>query len=133
MYRLFTLGALALAVAFSTALAEDKKEETPDIDTIMEKAHGKGGLRAQILAAAKGDKWDDAKKASDEWTKLAVALGKNKPPQGEADSWKKETETYSKVVKTLADAVKDKKAADVTKANKALNASCVSCHKAHKP
>ena len=132
MYRLFTLGALALAVAFSTALAQ-KKDETPDIETIMEKAHGKGGLRAKILAAAKGEKWDDARKASDEWAKLAEALSKNKPPQGEADSWKKETTNYSKVVKNLSAAVKDKKADDVAKANKALNATCASCHKVHKP
>jgi cytochrome c556 len=132
MYRLFTLGALALAVAFSTALAQ-KKDETPDIETIMEKAHGKGGLRAQILAAAKGEKWDDAKKASAEWTKLAEALAKNKPPQGEADSWKKETANYTKVIKSLSAAVKDKKADEVTKANKALQNTCASCHKVHRP
>src|SRR5262249_7458075 len=117
MHRLFVLGALVLAVAFSTALAQ-KKDETPDIETIMEQAHGKRRLRAHVLAAAKGEKWTDAKKASDEWAKLAEALSKNKPPQGEADSWKKETANYSKVLKTLSTAVKDKKAEDVTKANK---------------
>jgi cytochrome c556 len=135
MYRLFALaGVFALTVAFGAVLAEDKKnEKVPDIEKIMEDAHGKDGLRAKIAAAHKANKLDDAKKPVEEWVKLAGALGKNEPPKGEKDSWKKMTGTYEKSVKDLAAAVKGDKADGVKTAMAAIGRSCAGCHKAHKP
>src|SRR5829696_4182595 len=100
MYRPFAVaGAFALAVAFSAALAEDKKaDKAKSIHDIMETAHGEDGLKDQISAANKAKKLEDAKKPAEEWAKLAAELSKNKPPLGEDDSWKKLSATYEKQV-----------------------------------
>jgi len=134
MYRLFAVaGAFALAVAFSAALAEARKEDkAKSIHDIMETAHGEDGLKDQVSAANKAKKLEDAKKPAEEWAKLAADLSKNKPPLGEADSWKRLSTAYEKQVKALAAAVKDDKPEDVGKALRAINASCVGCHKSHK-
>jgi cytochrome c556 len=135
MYRLFALaGALAAAVAFTCAAQEKKDDKkTPTIEEIMEDAHGKDGLRAKVAAAAKGKKWDDAKKPVEQWVKLAGSLGKNDPPKGEKDSWKKLTGNYEKTVKELAAAVKGEKEDGVKSALASITKSCGACHKAHKP
>jgi len=131
MYRLFALaGIFALAVTFG-ATADDK-DKVASIHDIMEEAHGEDGLKDKIVAANKAKKLEDAKKPAEEWAKLAGQLGKNKPPVGEADSWKKLTAAYEKRVKDLAAAVKDDKPEGVTKAIKAINGGCASCHKAHR-
>lgn len=136
MYRMFALaGAFAVAVAFSAALAEDKKDDkkkVTSIHDIMEAAHSEDGLKDKIAAAQKAKKLADAQKPADEWAKISGDLGKNKPPVGAADSWKKLCDSYDKNVKSLAAAVKADKADDVAKALKAINGSCGACHKAHK-
>ena len=134
MYRLFAVaGAFALAVAFSAALAEAKKEDkAKSIHDIMETAHGEDGLKDQVSAANKAKKLADAKKPAEEWAKLAGELGKNKPPLGADESWKKLTTAYEKQVKALAAAVKDDKPENVAKALKAINSGCATCHKAHR-
>jgi cytochrome c556 len=134
MSRLFALaGTLALAVLIVGAAAQaDEKEKIPDIEEIMQKAHGKEGLRATITDEIKDKEWAKAAKTVTEWEKLAVALGKNKPEKGTAASWKKQTDTYNKTLKTLVAAVKAK---DAKKANGALGkigSSCKTCHEAHK-
>lgn len=130
--RTLALGAFVLAAAFGVALAEDKKEEVPDVDTIMTEAHGKGGLRAQVDAAQKAKKLADAQKPADKWAKLASAMAKNKPPKGEAASWKKLCDDYEKCVKGVAKAVKDDKDAEVTKAQAKVQATCKGCHETHR-
>src|SRR5688500_10930105 len=104
MYRLFAFAA-TLALAVSLAVAEEKKDKdkkddkVPSIETIMMEAHGEEGLRAKVKEAIKEKNWDDARKATDEWVKLAAVLGKNDPPKGTKDSWKKQTDSYEKQIK----------------------------------
>src|SRR5687767_13061329 len=108
-YRLLALGVFVLAIAFGVAVAQDEKDKkkedkVPDLDEIMLDAHGEGGLRAKIRSAQSSKKLADAKKPSEDWVKLAAAMGKHKPPKGELASWKKLVDTYEKSVKAVAKA-----------------------------
>jgi hypothetical protein len=86
----------------------------------MKKAHKDGLLKK--VAAGKGTK-DDAK----ELLALYEALGKNKPPKGDAADWKTKTKTLIEA----AQEVVDEKPGAAAKLEKAAN--CGECHKAHKP
>ena len=72
-----------------------------------------------------------SKMATDEEAKellvMYVALGKNKPPQGDAVSWKTKTDALVEGAKLYTQGKKDE---GVTLLNKAAN--CMGCHKAHK-
>src|SRR3954470_6330458 len=105
MNRLYVLaGALAVAVIVAGVRAEeDKKDkaEKPTIKKIMKDAHGGSGLRALIIKSLKEDDFATAGKAAKTWVELADTLAKSKPPKGEAASWKKLTDSYTKTVKSL--------------------------------
>jgi cytochrome c556 len=135
MSRFYALvGGLAVAVlVLGGAKADDKdKEKLPDIGEIMEKAHGKEGLRATITQEIKAKEWDKAVKTASEWEKLADALARNKPEKGTAESWKKQTGTYNKTLKTLVAAVKAKDASKAKGALGKIGSSCKTCHSLHK-
>jgi hypothetical protein len=138
------LGSMAMILSFgAVTTAQDKKgdkkdEKLPDISEIMAKAHGKtDGYIAQISTAAKGAKWDDAAKTGKDFTLIADALAKNKPPKGDAKSWETLTKKYIAGVKTVNDAIEKKDAKAVMAAfdrkTGVVCASCGACHAAHKP
>ncbi len=124
MKRLIVASAvLAMAVVASMAMtrAADDDEDKPKY-TIKEtmKTCMKGGLCKKVAGG----------KASDEEEKQLVehftSLGKNKPPKGEAESWKKKTGALLKAAQGVA-AGDDGAEAALKKA-----ANCGACHKAHK-
>ena len=134
------LGSMAMILSFgAVTTAQDKKgdkkdEKLPDISEIMAKAHGKtDGYLAQLKTQVKGAKWEDAGKTAKDLTLIADALGKNKPPKGEAKSWETLTKKYSENVKAVSDGIEKKDAAAAGKALGAIGTSCGGCHKAHKP
>lgn len=135
------LGSMAMILSFGAAVttAQDKKgdkkdEKLPDISEIMAKAHGKtDGYIAQLKGQIKGGKWEDAGKTAKDFTLIADALGKNKPPKGTEKSWEMLTKKYSENVKAVSDGVEKKDAAATGKALGAIGMSCGGCHKAHKP
>lgn len=134
MNRVYLLGGLlAVAVVLSAQAADDKEEKLPSIKKIMKDAHtADDSIRKKISEAIKGKDWDTASSTAKDWVKLAGLLPRIKPKKGDAESWKKHTDTYSKTINTLADAAEAK---DAKKANGALGAigsQCGSCHKAHK-
>ncbi|MGL4552548.1 MAG: hypothetical protein ACRC33_15350, partial [Gemmataceae bacterium] len=135
MNRLFVLGGLlALAVAFSSVRAEDEKKETKtkSISEIMKKAHVGKSLKGIIQGSSKKKDWKTATSAAETWVGLAADLEKGKPGKGEAESWKELTAKYTTIIKGVEEAVGKKDAAAVEASIKEVNASCGSCHKAHK-
>jgi hypothetical protein len=134
MNRLFALaGALALAVIVGGTGVRADDKDLPDIGEIMQKAHGKEGYRAFVVAAVKKEQWDDAAKTMKDWQKLGEALAKNKPEKGNAESWKKQTKTYNTTLKTLSTAIDKKNAKSANGALGKIIMSCKGCHTAHRP
>jgi hypothetical protein len=113
---------LALFVLAGSDQAGEKKGKAKySISEVMEQAHDmEDGLLFKI-AAGKGNK-EDAKKLFELYTELA----KNRPPRGDAKSWKRFTDgliaAAEVAVKGGPDAGKRLKKA----------ANCTACHKAHK-
>lgn len=114
---------MALGLVVTTGYAaDDDDDKKPKFKTkeIM-KAAFKGPLLKKV---AGGD-------ASEEETKklydMLVALGKNEPPRGEADSWKELTVALVKAGKAAVDG--DKEAGAMLK----KGANCKACHSKHKP
>jgi len=105
------------------------------IEEIMEKGFKKGSLRQQIDTEVKKDSpnWPDVEKKAGELKKLCDALCKEKPPRGEADSWKALTEALNKNIKSLGDAAGRKDHANAKTIITKINNSCAECHKRHQP
>ncbi len=114
-------GCVVLAVALGGLKSLRAADEIP-IKDVMKKAHtGKPTLLAKATGAKATD--DDKKMLLE----LYEALGKNKPPKGDEDEWKKRTEAIVAAAKDLVEGTKGA-GAKLTKA-----ANCGACHKAHKP
>lgn len=112
---------LSCGLAFK-ASAEGEKKEDSAISKIM-KAHFKGDT-SDIKKAVKGEL------SKEEITKLATdlkAMIAEKPPIGEAASWKEKSEALFGAVEKL-----EKGGADAGAGVKAA-ANCKACHEAHKP
>jgi hypothetical protein len=112
------LGIAGLRAA-DNAAADDAK---PKFTTkqVMEKCM-KGGLCKKV---AEG-KASEAEKA--QLVEMISALAQNKPPKGEADSWKTKTAALGEAAKAAADGKEGAGAALMKAAN------CAACHKEHKP
>ncbi len=128
------LGLLA-GVTGLTAHAE-KADKDPTIKEIMTKAH-KGGdsLIEKLGKELKDDepKWDDIQKQTKELAGLGKALGKNKPPRGDQESWDKLTKLYADKAKELDEDAQKKDKTAAAAAQKTLKSYCGACHGAHKP
>jgi len=117
-------GATALLVAAFAGMtvfgaADDKPKF--EIEKIMEKAHDKDD---GILKKVFDGKATDAEKK--ELLELYVDLGKNKPPKGDAKSWKEKTGALVSAAKEVV-AGKDDSIKGLKKA-----ANCKACHDIHK-
>jgi hypothetical protein len=113
------LGLLASLGVFQAAY-EDKPKHT--IEEIMEKAHkgGKKSLYGQVVAGSAD------KEQKQELLNLYEDLGRNKPPKGSAEDWKKRT---TDMVAAAKGVVSDKPGATAA-LKKAAN--CKGCHEMHK-
>jgi hypothetical protein len=100
--------------------AADDEKPKYTIKEVMKKAH-KDGLMKKI-ADGGGTKAD-----AEELVDLYKALGKNKAPKGDPESWQAKT----KVLLEAAEKVVDDKPGAREELKKAAN--CAECHKAHKP
>ncbi|MGE3805796.1 MAG: hypothetical protein AB7K24_14065 [Gemmataceae bacterium] len=113
--RKLLVGMLVLGL-YASAYAQDDIE----IKDVMKEAM-KGGLCKKV-ATGKADKAEKEK-----LLKLFQAMAKQKPPKGDAESWKAKT---GALVAAAQAAVKDDK--DAGKKLQAA-ANCAACHKVHKP
>jgi hypothetical protein len=118
-----TCVALALALVASTGNTSAAQQDAPKytIADVMKKAHGKAGLLNKVKGKTATDM--EAK----DLLEMYQALSKNKPPQGDADSWKTKTTALVEGAKLYVDGKKDD---GVTKLNAATN--CKGCHSVHK-
>ena len=107
--------AILTAGGMSTLFAADAKPKA--IKQIMKQ------MKAPVDKVKKGNATDADKK---KLLELYTDLGKNKPPVGDADNWKKLT---SALVDATQDLVDDKQGA-VDEFNKAVD--CAKCHTAHR-
>ena len=136
MVRKFGLALLALALGYGLvasihAADERKKEEPASTNDIMESVPGKKGLVAKLGAAAKEEKWDDAKKIGEQLKKFGGDLGKNTPEIGSKESWAKLSEKFDKQMSAMAKGAEDKDGKAIAAAAKEFGGSCKACHDAH--
>lgn len=126
MGRVVALAIFAGVVAVFTGGvdAQDKKAKT--IKEVMGVQKSSTGA---ITKAAKGGQWDAAAKTAKSWLEAANDLGKQTPPKGDADSWKKHCEKYVETVGAVSAAIDKKDADGVTKA---LKLDCMGCHTSHR-
>lgn len=122
----FVCGAFLAAAVLLTGriVAEEKGKAKYNIETIMEKAHkgGKKSLRNRVLAGKVSDK------ELKQLVELYVELGKNTPPKGSKEAWKKKTDAVIAAVKKVEANPKDKAA--LMALGKAT--ACAACHSEHK-
>jgi hypothetical protein len=108
-----------VAVTLTTGAAEDEKPKYT-IKEVMKAVHAKGKLKDKVVAGT----------ASEEEKKQLVAyyeaLAGNKPPKGDAESWKKGT---ADLLAAAKEALEGKEGAG-EKLKAASN--CAACHMAHK-
>lgn len=117
----YSLSCLVVASTFALSVSADEETKPKYSTKEVMKAAFKGPL---IKKVASGKASDEEKKKLHE---MLVALGKNEPPKGEPESWKKLTTALVKASKAVADG--DKEGAAMLK--KAAN--CKACHGPHKP
>lgn len=110
----FAFAALGLATR-----AEDKEKPKHTIKAVM-KTCMKDGLCKKVASG----KADDAEKKA--LVENFEALAANKPPKGDADSWKEKTAALVEAAKAVAEG----KEGAGAKLNAAAN--CMACHKEHK-
>jgi cytochrome c553 len=114
------LGSLMVCfVSLPVIAADDDDAPKYKIKDVMKKA-----MKGPLLKKVAGGSASDAEKK--ELYGMLVALGKNKPPKGDAESWKKKTTALAKAGKAAADG--DEGAGAALK--KAAN--CKACHSKHK-
>ncbi len=111
---------MALATINLSVRAEEEDKPKYSTKDVM-KAAFKGPLIKKVTS---GDASDEDKKKLHE---MLVAMGKNEPPKGEADSWKELTGALVKAAKAVAEGDED----GVEMLKKAAN--CKACHTNHKP
>jgi hypothetical protein len=110
---------VAVCLLGSSFQAGEKKAKYT-ISEVMKAAHGKGGLLPKV-AKGEGDK-ADAEKLLDLYTELA----KNKPPEGDAQSWKRFTDGLIAAAKVAV------KGGDDAGKRLMKAANCKACHTVHK-
>lgn len=113
---------LAVCLIGLPAMGADDDDAKPKykIKDVMKKA-----FKGPLLKKVAGGSASDAEKK--ELHEMLVALGKNKAPKGEADSWKSLTDALAKAGKAAVDGDADAG----TALKKAAN--CKACHSKHKP
>jgi cytochrome c556 len=129
--KLLVLAALVAGVAYlGTATAQEEKiKDVKGCMAFQNKVRGDLGKQVK----SKSPDWEAIQKETKEWVGVAETLGKQSPPKGTAESWKKQTETYMKNVKAVDEAAEKKDSAAATKALATVGASCGGCHAQHKP
>ena len=111
---------LAVASLGAMRLMADDAEQEITIKDVMKTAM-KGGLCKKV-AKGEGDKAD-----AEKLVELFTALSKQKPPKGDADSWKEKCDALIAAAKACVEG-KDGAGAQLSAA-----AKCAACHGAHKP
>jgi len=111
-------------------------EETPAPKAVMSKLFKGGKAQSKVLdgqVKATPTDWAAIEKTTQEFASLGSALGKNDPPKGDKESWKKLAGKFGENTKALHAAAEAKDLDKVKATQKAIGGSCKSCHTAHRP
>lgn len=131
---LFGLVAISAGMFVLAASVQATEDSVPSPHDIMEEGHsGKKSLYFQIKTAVKEGDYATADEPAKKLKKLGSYLGKNDPPEGPADSWKKLAAKYAENTSKLSEAISKKDKAATEAAIGAMNKSCAECHKVHQP
>jgi hypothetical protein len=122
--KYFVLASLAVAAVAGLGVYRAADDKPLDIETIMEKAHKAPKGKVSLFKTVVGGKAEKDQK--EELLKLYADLGKNKPPKGSEDDWKKRCEV---IVVAAKDVVADKPNSLLALKNAV---KCAECHEAHK-
>jgi cytochrome c556 len=130
--KLTVLAAAALGVVYLGTAAADDADKLKDIKGCMA---FQGKLRKEVpdLLKAKNPDWDKVQKESKDWVAMADTLGKQKPPRGTHESWKRQTDKYLGLVKDVDAAAQNKDLDAMKKSMATIGMSCGGCHSQHKP
>jgi len=112
--------------------AQAKDDEIKDIKGCMA-FQGKVRKDVPKLLEAPETKWAEVQKDTKDWVAMAETLGKQKPPRGSDESWKKQTDKYLGLVKDVDAAAQKKDLDAVKKSMGAIGMSCNGCHSQHRP
>jgi hypothetical protein len=119
--KYFVLTSLAVAIAAGLGAYRAADDKPLEIEAIMEKAHqGRPSLFKTVLGGKA------SKEQKEELLKLYLDLGKNKPPKGSEEDWKKRCA----IIVTAAKDVVAEKPDSLVVLKKAV--SCKECHENHK-
>ncbi len=131
MRRLPALAALGAVLLLGAAFAE----KALTVKEIMEQANKPNGLFFDLKRDLRDDDpmWEDMKSRAQELLRLAEALPKASPPQGDKESWARLTRDNLAKVKALAQAVENQDRKAARAAHDRLAASCKGCHEVHRP
>lgn len=129
-FKLAVFAALAVGVAYLGSAAADE-DKLKDIKGCMA-FQGKVRKDVPDLLKAKDPNWEEVQKKTKDWVSMAETLGKQKPPKGTDESWKKQSDKYLGLVKDV-DAAAGKKDADgMKKGLGAIQNACMGCHSQHR-
>ncbi len=128
------VGCFFVAGAVPIVAQGDKPPTAKEIMTKLNK--GPNSLCPTVGKGLKAEapSWEEILKESKEFTALATALEKAKPPKRDDADWAKQTKGYAADAKALEDAAakKDKPAAQAAHAKLANQKTCMACHSAHR-
>jgi hypothetical protein len=127
-------GALVLLAGVALAARADGKP--PTVKEVMARAHdGPSSLLAVVGKALKADEpdWPAVQKRTGELAELVAGLEKNDPPLGDRESWRKLSRKYLDQARALDAAARERDRGAARSAKAKLDASCLDCHKAHRP
>jgi hypothetical protein len=135
-------GAVAAVAPEASAVAApdsgDSKDTAPaPIPTtrhIMNRLARRGGLATKIGQEldAEPPPWEKIQEQTQEFNRLASALGKNKPPRGSQESWAKLSLAYADSATALDRAAQAKDREAALAAHDELAESCNECHREHR-
>jgi cytochrome c556 len=129
--KLAVLAAVVLGAAYlGTAAAKD--DDIKDIKGCMA-FQGKVRKDVPDLLKAKDPNWEEVQKQTKDWVAMAETLGKQKPPRGSDESWKKQSEKYLTTVKDVDSAAQKKDLDGMKKGLGMVGGSCMGCHSQHRP
>jgi len=131
--KLAVLAAAALGVIYlGTAAADDATDKLKDVKGCMA-FQGKVRKEVPDLLKASNPDWDKVQKETKDWVAMAETLGKQKPPKGSDESWKKQTDKYLGLVKDVDAAAEKKDLNGMKKGMGTIGMACGGCHSQHKP
>ena len=136
MRSLICTASVMCLIVIAGVVSRGASDDAPaTIDKIMDTLHkGKKSANAVIKTALKSASpdWAKVQKEAKTYAKYSADLDKNDPPKGDSAAFKKLAKAFATNAKALSDAAEKEDLAAAKAAFGKINASCKTCHAAHK-